>query len=127
MGKEYELVINGRLPNLNDYINKMNRSRWEGAKLKKDSEATCMWQIRRQLKGVKISRPVRIHYFWYEQNQKRDLDNVAGFGHKVIQDALVQCGTLTNDGWKNIIGYTDTFAVDRQHPRIVVLIEEVNE
>lgn len=123
----YELVIPGRLPGLNQYIRAMNANRYRGADMKAKSMETCIWQIKQQLRGVKITHPVCLHYLWYEPNMKRDLDNVAGFGHKVIQDALVSCGVLRNDGWQDIKGFTDTFAVDRQHERIVVLIEEVND
>lgn len=76
------------------------------------------------MRGVHIRNPVIIHYEWYEPNRKRDLDNIAGFGHKVIQDALVECGVLENDGWKEVIGFTDTFYVART-PKIVVELEEV--
>lgn len=78
-----------------------------------------------QLDGIHITRKVRIRYRWYEENKKRDLDNVSGFGHKVIQDALTQMHVLDNDGWANIIGFEDLFFVDNKNPRIEVEIEEV--
>lgn len=121
----YEFTIPGRLPGMNEYISAMNRNRYAGAKLRADSLSVCRWHIMQKLKGVSIKAPVRIHYIWYESNRRRDLDNVAGFGHKVIQDALVECGVLKNDGWKHIKGYTDTFAVDRDDPHIVVMLEVV--
>jgi Holliday junction resolvase RusA-like endonuclease len=68
--------------------------------------------------------PVKLHFRFYEPNRKRDLDNISGFAHKVIQDALVSCGVLGGDGWKYITGYTDEFFVDKQNPRIEVEIEE---
>ena len=121
---EYELVIPGRLPGMNEYTSAQRANRYKGAKLKADAQDLCVWQIKQQLKNVKISRPVRLHYIWYEQNCRRDLDNISGFGHKVIQDALVQCQVLKDDGWKEIVGYTDTFAVDKKNPRIVLILEE---
>lgn len=119
----YEVVINGRLPGMNEYTEAQRCNRHKGAKLKADSQKTCEWQIKNQLRGVHITKPIRLHYIWYERNMRRDLDNVAGFGHKVFQDALVACRVIDNDGWKNISGFTDTFAVDREHPRIVVMLE----
>jgi len=124
---DYELVINGRLPGMNEYTSAQRVNRYKGAKMKADAQKVCLWQIKQQLRNVRISRPVRLHYIWYEQNRRRDLDNISGFGHKVIQDALVQCKVLQDDGWKHIVGYTDTFAVDKEHPRIVLLIEEVSK
>lgn len=52
------------------------------------------------------------------------MDNISSFGRKVIQDALVKAGVLRNDGWKEIRGFSDRFAVDAENPRIEVEIEE---
>lgn len=43
----------------------------------------------------------------------------------VIQDALVKAKIITDDGWKNIIGFSDEFYVDKENPRIEVVIEEI--
>lgn len=40
------------------------------------------------------------------------------------QDALVKEGILENDGWKDIVGFTDRFFIDKNNPRIEVEIEE---
>ena len=40
--------------------------------------------------------------------------------NKFIQDALVSCRILENDGWRHIRGFTDVFYVDRHNPRIEV-------
>lgn len=74
---------------------------------------------------MRIKNPVKMRYRWYEKNKRRDLDNISSFGRKVIQDALVQAHTLENDGWKNIIQFSDEFYVDADNPRIEVDIEEV--
>lgn len=66
-----------------------------------------------------------IHYHWYEQNRRRDKDNIA-FAHKFIQDAFVEIGLLEGDGWAYIAGFTDDFSVDSKRPRIEVSIEEVD-
>ena len=68
---------------------------------------------------------MRLHYHFYEPNKRRDLDNISAFAHKVIQDALVKCKVLNNDGWKEITGYTDSFSCDKENPRIEVVLEEV--
>jgi len=67
---------------------------------------------------------VTLEYIFYEPNMRRDPDNVSGFAHKVVQDALVECGILQNDGWRNISGYRDMFSIDKQNPRIVVIISD---
>lgn len=83
--------------------------------------------IRKQLKHLEIKEPVRITYEFYEPNKRRDLDNIAGVAHKFIQDALVKCHVLENDGWSNIVGFEDHFFVDRHNPRIEVTLAEVGE
>ncbi len=121
----YLLTIQGRLDNLNDYIGAERANRYKGAAMKADNENVVYFYIRQCLKDVKIKNPVRMHYRWYEKDNRRDLDNISSFGRKVIQDALVNMGTLENDGWKNIIGFDDSFFVDKANPRIEVEIEEV--
>ena len=66
-----------------------------------------------------------MHYHWVEKDRRRDKDNVSGYGRKVIQDSLVKAGYLRNDGWGEIVGFTDTFSVDKGRPRIEVIIEEM--
>lgn len=120
------MTIPGRLNNLNDYIAAERTNRHAGAKMKAENEAVVSAHIRKCLKGVTIGSPVRMHYRWYEPDKRRDLDNVSSFGRKVIQDALVKCGVLENDGWKQVAGFDDAFYVDRKNPRIEVGIEEVD-
>ena len=49
------------------------------------------------------------------------------FGRKDIQDTLVKMGALKNDGWENIEGFSDSFAVDKGKPRIEIEIEQSGE
>ena len=51
-------------------------------------------------------------------------DNVA-FARKFVQDALVRCGVLKNDGWAQVENFTDAFSVDKKNPRVEVRFEEV--
>ncbi len=122
---EYLLVIPGRLDNLNDYISAERTNRYKGAQMKSRSEAVVINAIRQCLRRVKIDKPVYMEYTWYEKNKRRDLDNISSFGRKVIQDSLVHTHVLKNDGWKEIVGFSDTFYVDAINPRIEVLIREV--
>ncbi len=122
---EYLLVIPGRLDNLNDYISAERSNRYKGAKMKTDNEKAVICAIRKCLKGVKIDKPVFMEYLWVEKNKRRDLDNISSFGRKVIQDSLVISHVLKNDGWKEIVGFSDSFEVDSGNPRIEVLIREV--
>lgn len=122
---EYKLTISGTLPNLNDYIAAERINRYKGAKMKADSENIVVVSIRQCMRGVRIDKPVFMEYRWIEPSRRRDKDNISSFGRKVIQDALVQCGVLKDDGWKHIVGFSDKFEVDKENPRIEVLIKEV--
>lgn len=124
-GMEHVLTIPGTLNNLNDYINVERTNRYKAAKMKRENMDWVTVAIRRCMNDVVIEAPVFIEYTWVEPNRRRDLDNVSSFGRKVIQDALVEFGVLENDGWKNIVGFSDKFEVDNDNPRIEVKIREV--
>ena len=120
----YTLIIHGRLDNLNDYIKACRTNQYKGAHLKAKNENKVQAEIYEQIGRLRITHPVRMSYRWYEKDRRRDLDNVSSFGRKVIQDALVETRVLRNDGWKEIIGFSDEFYVDKKNPRIEVEIEE---
>ena len=120
-------MIHARLNNLNDYISAEGASRYKGAAMKARNEALVTVAIRQQMRSIRIERPVYMEYTWYERNKRRDLDNISSFGRKVIQDALVQTRVLVNDGWNEIVGFSDQFYVDAANPRIEVLIREVGD
>lgn len=122
-----KLVILGTLPGLNTFIDANRRNVHVGAKLKKEAQWQVELAAKRQLKKWKPRGPVRMRYIWYEPNRKRDKDNISSGGRKIIQDALVVAGYLKNDGWRDIVGFSDDFEVDRNNPRIEVTIEEVQE
>lgn len=120
------LIIDGQLPNLNDYTLACRGYRLNGAKMKKKAEKVISLYIIQQLKDVAFKNPVRLSFRWYEPNRKRDLDNVC-FAKKFILDALVSNGIIVADGWKGVVGFTDQFFIDKENPRIEVDIEEAGE
>ena len=123
---EYLLTIPGTLNNLNDYISAERTNRHKGAKMKANNGDIVAIAIRQCMRGVKIEKPVFMEYLWVEPNKRRDKDNISSFGRKVIQDALVQCGVLKDDGWEYVVGFSDKFDVDKKNPRIEVLIREAD-
>lgn len=122
---EYKFTIPGRLDALNEYTSANRQNPYVGGKMKRDNESIVIWSIRQQLKGISISRPVIIHYAFYEKNKRRDKDNILSAAMKFIQDSLVKCCVLKNDGWSEIENFTHTFSVDKNNPRIEVTLEEV--
>lgn len=123
----HKLVYPGKLHSLNEYIAACDSHHKAGGRMKAEDQGKVEWFIRSQLRGVRIKKPVIMRYCWYEPNRKRDLDNISSYGRKVIQDALVHCGVLHNDGWRQIVGFSDRFYVDRKEPRIEVEIIEVEQ
>ena len=132
--KEYKLILKGTLPGLNDYLRAERSFSLRGGKghscgndMKQECQMLISNAIRLQLKRLHIHNSVFIKYSFYEPNRKRDLDNIAGVAHKFIQDSLVKCGVLENDGWGNITGFSDQFFLDRYNPRIEIVIQEEGE
>ena len=116
-------IVWGRLPGLNEIIG-ADRAHWAvGSALKKNTLETVMWCIRAaELKPVE--KPVVIHYRFYEPNRRRDVGNVLAGADKVIEDALVKCGILHDDGQKWVRNIVPWFGVDKDNPRIEVELKE---
>lgn len=118
------MEIPGRLPGLNEYVEAERRNRFKAAKLKRDAQDWVILCIKKHMRGVHITRPVYIRYYWHEPNRRRDKSNVSGYGRKVIEDALVEAGVLQDDGWDEIEGFEDRYFLDKANPRIILEIEE---
>lgn len=119
-------TIYGRLSGLNEYTLKCRSNKYAGAKMKEANEQQVASAILsdRIIWGMVFSGKVHITFKWYEKNKRRDLDNIA-FAKKFIQDALVKGGILQGDGWQHIVGFSDEFYIDKDNPRIEVIINEV--
>ena len=118
----YKLIIKGRLPSLNEFILADRTSKYESNNMKKQAQELIIWQIKQQLSGMKIENSVFIQFRWFVKNKKTDPDNISSLGRKFILDSLVKCGVLRNDGYNNIIGFADLFDVDKDNPRVELLI-----
>lgn len=116
----YKITIPGRLPGLNEIIEANRINRFAGAKQKKDAQKLIKLCARNL---PALTEPVKLEYLWVEQARRRDWDNIMA-GQKFVQDALVDAGKLTNDGWANIILVRHDFAVDKEHPRVEVTITD---
>lgn len=118
---EYSFTIPGRLSGLNEYITAERTNRYRAAKIKKSEMAQVYYSIG---KAPKLRPPVWIRYRYFEKDRRRDKDNVAGWAHKVVQDAIIKRGVIQNDGWAHVEGWTDEFYVDSRNPRIEVTVSE---
>lgn len=111
-----------KLPSLNEYIEANRINRFKAAKMKRDTEEAIMIYMR-QL--PKFNNPVRIHFLWYEENRRRDVDNVA-FGKKFIIDALVKMKKIDNDGQRYVKGVSDSFEIADKAKVIVTIMEDLS-
>ena len=77
--KHYKLTIPGLLPGLNEYVDAERgaKGKYKAAAMKKQAENVIGYMIKTQLRGVRFTRPVVIHYTWIEPNRRRDKDNIA--------------------------------------------------
>lgn len=122
-------IINRKLPSLNEYIAKCRIHAQKGGEFKREwQEIVCYEIIRAQQKNRlrAVNKAVVVHFYYEECTEKRDLDNVASFAHKVILDALVQMSILPNDTQRWIRGFTDTFYKGKVD-RIGIELEEVED
>lgn len=123
-------TIRGRLDGLNEYTESNRYSKYDGNLSKRANEDAILWAIKAaHLKQMKT--PVRITAHWYEGKKQgvkkfrpRDKDNIR-FGMKFIQDALVKSGIIEDDSFYKVTP-NDTYDIDKDNPRIVVEIEEIN-
>ena len=121
-----KLTIPGRLPGLNQYTDACRTSAYKGAALKKKGEKAVLKYIHMQAIPIDFKPPVEIDFVWYEKDRRRDPDNIAGFGHKVILDALVKSGIIKDDSQRYIRRITDAYETDPTNPRIEIDIHTAN-
>ena len=95
--------------------------------VKRNNDEQCIFFIRQQLNGVKITKPIVIHYDFYCQDKRHDRMNIASATDKSFQDALQKCDIIKNDGWDDVINCTFSFYIDRDNPRTEVTITELED
>lgn len=115
-----EVMIQGKLPSLNEYIEAERRNRFIAAKIKKETDQIIMCQIS---KMKPITSKVRIKFTWYEETKRRDPDNVR-FATKFILDAMQKSGKLKNDNPAWIAGFEDEY-IYGQGQGVLLTINEV--
>lgn len=120
-----KLIIQGRLPSLNEYTLKCRYNRFAGAKMKKDAQEKVCIAIRGSKLKIIKNYPISLNFTWYEPNKKRDIDNVI-FGEKFVLDALVEMGILINDSQKYVTQVSHEVKTDKENPRIEVELNEVS-
>lgn len=106
------VFIPGPLPGLNDFSGK--KSRWAYRQAKADWALIISIAIK--MAKLKPMKRVYIWWEWKELSHRRDPSNFTSMGRKFIEDQLVKCGILSDDGWKEITGWEDRWTVDKDKP-----------
>lgn len=119
----YTYTIPGRLAGANEAINRAKGGIYLSNRLKRAETKRCaLAAIVGQV--PKLKKPIRLHFHWVEPNRRRDLDNIR-YAAKFVIDGLRECRKLENDGWRWIVGMSDTWQVDPKNPHIEVKITEL--
>lgn len=78
-------------------------------------------------KLVKFPGRVVFEFHWLEKDKRRDPDNVAAGGRKLILDGLVVAGVLRGDSWRFVQSWSDKFDVAALKPGVEVTIQSYGE
>lgn len=112
-----KFTVDGELPTLNEIV-EASKGHWgQYAKMKK-KYTQLVKAAAHNMPQVKYAN---FDITWYCKNRRKDKDNIMG-GQKFIFDGLVEAGIIENDGWKQVGDISHSFKVDKENPRIEVLI-----
>lgn len=114
-----KIVIDMKLPSLNDYIKVCRSNKFQAAKYKRNIEQQIGLFL---IKMPKYTKPIKIHFTWIEGNKRRDLDNIC-FAKKFILDAMQRYGKLENDNRNYVYAFTDSFEYGKE-TKVILEIED---
>lgn len=125
----YRVTITKEYKGLNELLNGRffdSRRRKYLNPVKQRNDYVCVEAIRKSdLANIHIDKPIIIHYAIYAKDKKHDKMNLLSAIDKSFEDALQKCGVIDNDGWNDIENITHSFCVDRQNPRVEIVVEEI--
>lgn len=110
-----------RLPGINEYQNACRRHPLNGAQMKKNAMRSICTYLN-QYKCEKF--PIQLEIVYTEPNKRRDIDNVTGFGNKVILDALQHAGIIPDDSPRFVNKITTHVAHEPGVENIVIWLKE---
>lgn len=108
-----QLWIPGPLPGLNEMIAAAKGAGGRGiaySRMKRQWTDT-VWALAKSNGLPSFQRTVSFVFEWREASRRRDPDNVAAAGRKLILDGLVKAGVLPGDGWNSVVAWTDKFTL----------------
>lgn len=113
-----QFTVPGRLPGYNE----LGAGHWaRRGRIKREAMEAVGWIIKAN--GIQpITSKVQVEIRCYEQNRRRDDDNVTSGASKIILDALQNIGILKGDGQKYVRCVKHPVEVDCENPRIEITI-----
>jgi len=118
---QYE--ITGKMPGINEIVQAGKNPRARNA-MKKRAENSAVAQMRAQGLREVTQFPVVVTFDWRAKNRRRDPDNIAGAGQKILLDALQVAGILPNDGWSQIARIEHNFEISGAQDAVTITITE---
>lgn len=117
-----KLVIDGRLPGLNE-MTKSNRTNKYAGNEEKQLYTNLVAQYCKIQKLMPFEKKIDVEFMWYCKDKRRDKDNIMA-GQKFIFDGLTVAGIIKNDGWGEIGKIAHDFEIDKENERIEVMMIE---
>lgn len=130
---KYKVIINKKnktfpIKGLNELLNGRvynHRTRKYHNPVKSDNDKVCLMAIRKQLGNLKIENPIKCIFYVFAQDKKHDRGNLYAAVEKSFLDALQTAKVIKNDGFNDVLDSEFHTHVDRDNPRVVVEIIEV--
>lgn len=93
--------------------------------VKSENDEVCRKAIRKYLRGVNIDKPIQCTFFIYAKDKMHDRGNLSSSVEKSFYDALQLEKVIKNDGWNDALDSIFHTAVDKNFPRVEVVIEVI--
>lgn len=124
------LFIRERMPNLNNMLDAKSVVFGNRGKFGRGDAYNAMkikWAKKIELlvleQGIKPVSQAHFRFTWIEPARQSDPDNIVA-ARKFVLDGLVKAGILSNDGWKQVLSFSDRWIVNKECPGVVVDIVE---
>lgn len=116
-----KVVVEGKLPGLNGVI-ASNRTGWRAGSGEKKTETTWCMAFAKDAMKKEMIRPIKkkvtVMVTWYEENKRRDHDNILGGGLKMAFDGFVAAGLLPDDSQRYVGKIISEVKTDKTNPRV---------
>lgn len=115
-----KIIIPGEFITLNEYIKAERTNKYLAAKMKKNETLRVQYETNDvyPLPGGKLDYT----FHWYRKDRRTDPDNIF-HSSKQIFDGLQASGVIEGDGWKQIGKITHECFVDKEHPRVEIIVD----